>query len=115
MKSATISLGIKLDNDNRPEHIDWHSTDGQNQSKQPAKAFLLSIFEKDTLETLKIDLWTKDLEVGEMNRLMYNTLRGLAETYHKATNDENLSNDFARFAQYFGEEAHVITRSPEQN
>jgi len=59
---------------------------------------------------MKIDLWTNKLEVGEMNRMMYNTLRGLADSYNSATKNPQLANDVARFAQYFGEEAGIIKR-----
>ncbi len=110
MKKAKITLDVQLDEDQIPIEIKWDSSDDPKEKIGESKAFLLSIFEKESLETLRIDLWTKELEVGEMNRLVYYTLKGLAETYHRATNDDRLANDLGRFAQYFGEETQVVPR-----
>ena len=46
-----------------------------------------------------------------MNRLCYYTLKGMADSYFNATKNDQLANDIARFAQYFGEEAGVISKS----
>jgi gliding motility-associated protein GldC len=111
MRKANIDLSITLDDENIPEKIAWKSTDAaMSDAEKEAKAFMLSIFEKDSLETLRIDLWTKELEIGEMNRFMYYTIRGLSETYLRASNNANLANDLARFAQYFGEETSILKR-----
>ena len=111
MRKANIDLSITLDDENIPEKITWNSSDAaMSESEKEAKAFMLSIFEKDSLETLRIDLWTKELEIGEMNRFMYYTIRGLSETYLRASNNNNLANDLARFAQYFVEETAILKR-----
>jgi len=112
MKNVEIKLNVTLDEQNVPVDITWVSDDPpSNGQESAAKAFFLSIFDKTQLETLQINLWDKSFEVGEMHRMTYHTLRGLADTYHKATNDPNLSNDIARFAQYIGEELGIIPRT----
>jgi len=106
MKSR-IEINIELDDSNVPEKLDWSSSDGQI-SNQEVKAMFLSVFDKDTLDTLKIELWTKEMQVGEMDRFVFQILRGMSDTYMKATNNSDLSNDMRKFVQYFGEKTGII-------
>ncbi len=114
MKEVEIKLKVTLDDTNVPQSIDWVSDDPPSKgSPAGAKGFFLSLFDEKSLETLKIDLWTSKLEIGEMNRLCYYSLKGMADSYFNATKDKDHSNDLARFAQYFGEETGVLKKEPE--
>lgn len=115
MKKVDIKLSITLDDNNVPTQITWVSDDPPSNGKEAlAKAFFLSIFDKNQLETLQINLWDKGFEVGEMHRMTYHTLRGLADTYYRSTNDAKLSNDMARFAQYMGEELGIVPKESKE-
>jgi gliding motility-associated protein GldC len=107
--SNLISLNIGLDDKRMPIHMEWSATEGQNVPLE-CKAMLLSLFDKEHRDTYKIDLWTTEMQVAEMDKFMYQTLRGLAETYFKATNNTELSNDFMRFVQYFGEKTETLPK-----
>ena len=112
MKKEKIILGVELDEKKVPSKLSWSSSDHPSGNhKEEAKAFLLSVFSKTQLETLKIDLWTKEMQVTEMNQFFYNTLKGLADTYKNATNNNELASQIARFAQFFGEETDILPRS----
>jgi len=104
-----INLNVGLDEKRIPVHIEWTATEGQNEPLE-CKAILVSLFDKEHRDTYKIDLWTTEMQVAEMDKFMYQTLRGLAETYFKATNNSQLSNDFMRFAQYFGEKTETLPK-----
>jgi len=95
-----IRINVSLDEKNVPEKITWEADDGTASLKE-TKAMLLSFFDDDHKETLKIDLWTKAMQVGEMDRMMFHTLRALADTYYKATQNAKLASDMQRFVQYF--------------
>ena len=111
MRTVSIKLEVTLDDQNIPQQIDWSSDDPPSKgTPAEAKAFFLSIFDKKQLETLKIDLWNTDFEVGEMNRMTYYTLKGLADTFYKATNNADLANHIARFAQFMGEEMGILQK-----
>ena len=69
---------------------------------------LLSFLDRDSRDTLKIDLWTKDMEVAEMDRMMFYTLRALADTYYKASNNRELAEQMQQFAHYFGEKTEQL-------
>ena len=111
MRKVDINIAVELDDNNVPQSIKWTSDDPPSNGKEAdAKAFFLSIFDKASLETLKIDLWSTEFEIGEMNRMTYYTLRGMADSYFRATNNQEISNDIARFAQYFGEELGILKK-----
>ncbi|NNE29321.1 MAG: gliding motility protein GldC [Saprospiraceae bacterium] len=108
MKKSTIEINISLDEKSLPENIFW-----QNRSEgagQDAKAMLVSFFDKESLETLKIDLWTKDMQINEMDRFMYHSLRGLADTYFNATRNQKLATEMRKFVQYFGEQTEILAK-----
>ena len=110
-KTSEIKLKIGLAKDNVPVRIDWQAEGGPDgPTSTEAKAFLLSIFDKDSRDTLKMDLWTKDMQVNEMDRFFFQTLRGLADTYFKATQNQQLATDMQKFVQYFGEQTEVLPK-----
>lgn len=110
-RTSEIKIKVGLDKENVPIHLDWQSTDNPN-GKEPTdcKAMLLSLFDKENLDTLKIDLWTKEMQVIEMDRFFYQTLRGLADTYFRATQNRELAQDMQKFVQYFGEKTEVLSK-----
>lgn len=59
---------------------------------------------------MKLDLWTKDMQVDEMDRFIFQTIRAMADTYFKATQNNKLAADMQRFVQYFGEQTEIIPR-----
>ena len=106
-KESNIQIDVKLDESNIPAHISWQAS-GNNNERKVAKAFLLSIFDDETRETLKIDLWTKDMQVQEMDRFFFYTFRSLTDTYFKATQNQELAGAMQQFTKYFGEKTGLL-------
>ena len=107
----TISIDVSLNEDKHPVAIHWNSTANPDGTpRKESKAMLLSLFDKDHLDTYKIDLWTSEMQVAEMDRFMSQTLKALADTYFKATRNQELANDMQRFVQYLGEETEIVTK-----
>lgn len=106
---SDIKIRVGLDESKTPVYMEFESTDGIDKTTE-CKGMLISLFDKEHRDTLKIDLWTTEMQVIEMDRFMYQTLRGLADTYVKATNNTPLGNDFMRFVQYFGEKTEVLPK-----
>lgn len=113
MKEKEIKLIVKLDNNNTPEDIIWEADDQPTTKPVNCKAFMLSIFDKEHLDTFKLDLWTKEMQVAEMDRFIFQTLRAMTDTYYKATNNGDLANEMQRFVHYFGEKTGIIDPSEE--
>jgi len=109
VKSSSIHIRVGLNEENYPVQIEWHSDDAPD-AIQPCKAMLLSLFDEENKETVKIDLWTNEMQVMEMDRFFFQTLRGMADTYHKATRNARLASALQQFVQYFGEETEIIPR-----
>lgn len=110
-KTSQLRITVNLDEKNVPTSIDWDADDRPQGSKPvPCKAMLLSLFERETLDTMKIDLWTADMQVNEMDRFFFQTLRALADTYFKATQNRELAVDMQRFVQFFGEKTEILKR-----
>ncbi len=108
-RTSEIIIRIGLNDQNIPVHIEWESSEGENAGQpQPAKAMLLSLFDRQTLDTLKIDLWTDDFQVMEMDRLMFQTLRGLTDSYFRATKNKELAAAMHQFVTYFGQKTGII-------
>ncbi len=107
-KYAEIKIRVGMNAAQMPVEMEWSASDQPGAEAQPCKAMLLSLFDAKSKETLKIDLWTQEFQVVEMDRFMYNTLRALADTYHKATQNAQLAADMQRFVQYFGEKTEIL-------
>jgi gliding motility-associated protein GldC len=110
-RTSDITCRIGLDDKDVPVKIEWQAEDSNDASNfKECKAMLLSLFDKDYRDTYKIDLWTSELQVGEMDKFMYQTLKGLCDTYHNATKNTELANDFQKFIQYFGEKTELVPK-----
>ncbi len=108
---SEIKIDVNLDAEKVPEKIVWQSSDNPSaEAPQECKAFFLSLFDKEHKDTLRIDLWTKEMQVAEMDRFLYFTLKGLSESYHRATNNNDLANHLRRFTDFFGEESGIIPK-----
>ncbi|NJO86741.1 MAG: gliding motility protein GldC [Lewinella sp.] len=111
LQTKEINLAVSLDGNKMPHKLAWSATDNPvGTAPQPAKAMLLSLFDEKSKEVIKIDLWTPELQIQEMDRLFYQTLRGLAETYFKATQNRELANSLQQFTFYFGQETGIIPK-----
>ena len=111
-KTSSIHIKIGLDENSVPAKLEWQADDNPNQqSPQECKAMLLSLFDKETKDTMKIDLWTTEMQINEMDRFFFQTFRALADTYFKATQNREMAIDMQRFAQYFGEKTEIIPKS----
>jgi gliding motility-associated protein GldC len=111
VKKSRITLNVGLDEKNMPVDMTWAASDNPNaKGPQNCKAMLLSLFDERSKETLKIDLWTRDMQVIEMDRMFYQTLRGMADTYFKATGNKELANQMQQFVFYFGQATGAIPK-----
>lgn len=110
-KKSRITVDVGLDDKNMPVTMSWAASDNPaGPHPQACKAMLLALFDENTKETLKIDLWTNEMQVVEMDRMFYQTLRGLADTYFRATQNKELANQMQQFVFYFGQATGAIPK-----
>jgi len=85
-----IAFEIDLDQNNLPEKIIWKASDSDNKENS-TKAIAISLWDPNQNNTLKIDLWTKDMRIDEMDKFLVDTLGGLAQSILTATGDSYIS------------------------
>ena len=100
--TSEIKLTVGLDENRVPEELTWSAEDGGIENEE-AKAMLLSVWDSKNKESLKIDLWTKDMPVEEMKLFFHQTLVTLSDTFMKATQDEKMTATMKDFCEYFAE------------
>jgi gliding motility-associated protein GldC len=93
MKKSEIHFTVELDEQQIPEKIYWDATDNPNEGLSDTHAIAVSIWDHYHKGTLKIDLWTKDMEVPDMKRFIIEIISGLGSTAQDATGDEKMARD----------------------
>ena len=106
VKTSKIELTVGLDENRVPEKLNWTAEDGGIKNEE-AKAMLLSVWDHKAKETLRIDLWTKDMPVDEMKRFFHQTLTAMSDTFLRATQDEKMSATMKDFCDYFAEKLEL--------
>jgi gliding motility-associated protein GldC len=61
----------------------------------------LSLWDHSTKNTLRIDLWSKDMPVEDMKRFYIDCLGGLAQSVLNATGDEYMSSEMNALCDKF--------------
>lgn len=104
--NSEIKFTIELDENRVPEKLSWSAQDG-NVESQEAKAIMLSIWDGKAQETVRIDLWTKEMPVDEMRLFFHQTLVAMADTFQRATGDEKMTDTMKDFCDYFAEKLEL--------
>jgi len=101
MEKQTISIQVKLDEDKVPQQIEWNTTGTTIEHTQQAKGLMLAFWDGEEKTAMRIDLWTKEMMVDEMADFFYQTLMTMADTYNRATHQQELTDELKEFAKNF--------------
>lgn len=93
MKKSTIQFAIELDSNNIPERILWDATDKPADTPSDTKSISVALWDSHQKNTMRIDLWTKDMPVNEMKRFYIECLGGIAQSVLSSTGDERMANE----------------------
>ena len=110
MKTSEIKFTVTLDDQNMPQKIDWSASDGSVDSS--SKAIMLSVWDAPAKNTLRIDLWTKEMMVDEMKQFFHQNLLSMADTLERATGEKDAAKAMRNFAQEFGERMNLVMKNP---
>lgn len=108
MKKSKIQIKVTLDEDQVPSDIRWKADDDSSTEFKEVKGFFLSLYDEKSEETMKLDLWTKEFRVDEMDKFVFQTLRTMADSYYKATSNGDMANHMVQFATFFGTETGLL-------
>lgn len=101
MKKSSIHIDIHLDTNKIPEQITWAASDSTAAEAQKAKALCLAFWDGADKTALRIDLWTKNMMVDEMGDFYYQMLMTMADTFNRATQQQELTDEMKAFAKNF--------------
>ena len=104
--TSEINFLVELDDNRVPEKLSWNAQDG-GVNNEETKAVMLSIWDNKAQESMRIDLWTKDMPVDEMKLFFHQTLVSMSETYERATGDKKMSDTMKDFCDYFAEKLEL--------
>lgn len=101
MKESDITIKVALDDQNIPEKITWDADEKETPGPSETKSMSLSLWDEKTKNTLRIDLWTKDMPVEDMKRFYIDCIGGLAQSVLNSTGDEFMSSELNALCDRF--------------
>lgn len=93
MKKSTINFTVHLDQNDVPEKIYWEATEKPDPSLSETKSISIALWDDKQKNTLRIDLWSKDMPVNEMKRFYIDCIGGLAQSMLTSTGDEVMARE----------------------
>ncbi|MGY8987384.1 MAG: gliding motility protein GldC [Flavobacteriales bacterium] len=107
MTKSTLTFDLELDENNVPTKIVMHSSDKQAENIN-LKSVMIAGWDEKTKETLRVDLWTKDMMVDEMFIMYHQTLMSMANTLEKSTGHDKLAGALKDYCEFFAEQTKII-------
>jgi gliding motility-associated protein GldC len=104
--NSQILIDVALDENKVPEKLHWTAKDGGVENEE-AKAVFVSVWDHKAKESLRIDLWTKEMPLDEMKIFFHQTLTAMADTFNRATNDQKMTDTMKDFCDYFAEKLEL--------
>ena len=105
-KTSLISIEVTVDENKVPEKIIWSAPDGGVENEM-AQAMLLALWDGRNQETLRMDLWVKEMPVDQMKMFFHQTFLTMSDTYLRATQDEKMASTMKDFCDYFAEKINL--------
>ena len=101
-----LKFEVELDENHLPLNMKMDTSDGHG-SEDDIKALMISAWAARNKETLRIDLWTKDMPVNEMFIMYHQTMMGMANTLEKATGHDKLAGALKDYCEFFAEQTKI--------
>jgi gliding motility-associated protein GldC len=112
MKTSEINIKVVTDINHLPELITWSASDSGMEGENQSKAMMLAFWDSEQQNTLKIDLWTKDMMVEEMKLFFYQTMLSMSATLERATGDTSSAADLREFCKHLSQKMEIETTPP---
>jgi gliding motility-associated protein GldC len=93
MKKSSIQFEIQLDQQNIPDKILWNATDKPEEGLSETKSISIALWDHAQKNTMRIDLWAKDMPVDDMKRFYIDCIGGLSQSVLTATGDEFMAKE----------------------
>ena len=107
MKKSQIVIDVVTNENNVPEKLSWTAQDG-GVDNAAAKAVMLSIWDEKEQNTMRIDLWNKEMTVDEMKQFFHQTLLTMADSFERATGEHNIAEDLRDYCFHFADKMNIM-------
>lgn len=104
-----VHITVELDQENIPTSIEWEAEDAGMDEPTLCRAMILSMWDHRKKDTLRLDLWTRDMTVDEMKIFFHETLVTMADTLEKSIADQRIAGDMRDFCDYFAEKMEILS------
>ncbi|MAC94008.1 MAG: gliding motility protein GldC [Flavobacteriales bacterium] len=98
-KKSDINFTIEMDENNVPEKISWKAEGSDKADANMSKAIMLALWDQDENNTLRIDLWTKDMMVDEMKKFTCQNIITMADAFERATGEKAIAEQMRDFGK----------------
>lgn len=99
MKKSTIQFTIQLDSNNTPEKIEWEATDKPDPGLSETKSISIALWDHQQKNTMRIDLWAKDMPVEDMRKFYIDCIGGLSQSVLSSTGDEFMAHEISALCE----------------
>lgn len=106
MKTSEIKFKVTVDENHLPLNIEWEAADAGEKSD--SKSVMIALWDAKENNTLRIDLWTKDMMVDEMKKFYHQNIMTLTDTYVRATGDEATAKEVKDLFNKIGKQIGVL-------
>jgi gliding motility-associated protein GldC len=106
-KKSQIKIDVVTNENNVPETINWTAQDG-GVDNAAAKALMLALWDENEQNTMRIDLWNKEMTVDEMKKFFHQTLLTMADSFERATGESNITEDLRDYCQHFADKMNIL-------
>ncbi len=102
MNKSEITIEIETDDEMVAERILWNATNKPGDLDE-TKAISVAVWDHKEQDTLRIDVWTKDMPLEEMRGFYINALAGMAESVQAATGDKEMADAMLALCERFAD------------
>ena len=102
-----LKFEVTLDENNLPEGIDMLG-DEVDDSSINLKALMIAAWDSKKKETLRVDIWTKDMPVNDMFILYHQNMMGMATSLEKSTGEGKLAEGLRDYCSFFAEKTKIL-------
>jgi len=103
----TLKFEVELDENNLPNSIKMLEKKASNSSID-LKALMIAAWDAKRKETLRVDIWTKDMPVNDMFIMYHQNMMGMATSLEKSTGQNKLANALRDYCDFFAKETKIL-------
>jgi len=101
-----LNFQVEVDENHLPVNIKMNASDG-DVNETNINALMISAWDAQNKETLRIDLWTKEMPIHEMFIMYHQTMTGMASSLEKATGHDKLAGALRDYCEFFAEQTKI--------